>query len=305
MTMLRTVKQEKRTPQSYSVPVYRVSLVKENSVVMDEAIYRSAGQLAPVLSRYYDGLDREYFVVVMLNGKNRIIGFNTVSIGSLSQAIVEPREVFKPAIACSAMAVILSHNHPSGDPTPSREDITITDKLKTAGDILGIKVLDHVVMGDYGKYFSFTDEEGRKKATRETSEINERLKWRIERAEKAAAKGSATGAEIVLLAENKIKHIYRGDPTIKEIITRLEETILTLTPVSERKRGPVDVRTTALLWIEVARNIVNKMRLQQQSNKTSHDPLRCPPGCVPGMKLKVTAHRKNEWSHRKSLAKTI
>jgi DNA repair protein RadC len=99
---------------------------------------------------------REQFIVLLLDGKNRITRKVTVSEGSLSQSIVHPREVFVQAVRESAAAVIFVHNHPSGDPAPSREDREITRRLKEAGEILGIKVLDHVIIGD-GSYFSFTE----------------------------------------------------------------------------------------------------------------------------------------------------
>jgi DNA repair protein RadC len=78
-----------------------------------------------------------------------------VSVGSLNQSIVHPRELFKTALLSSAAAIILVHNHPSGDPTPSREDIEITRRLKEAGEILGVKLLDHIIVGS--SYLSFTE----------------------------------------------------------------------------------------------------------------------------------------------------
>lgn len=103
-------------------------------------------------------LDREHFVVLHLDGKNSIIAKETVSIGSLNQAIVHPREVFKAAVHNGSAALILIHNHPSGDPTPSPEDRGITQRLRAAGEIIGIKVLDHIVIGDRS-YHSFVEEE--------------------------------------------------------------------------------------------------------------------------------------------------
>jgi len=92
-------------------------------------------------------LDREEFGVLLLNTKNGLIKKCTVSRGSLNASIVEPREVFKDAIAASAASMILVHNHPSGDPTPSSEDIAITKRLVKAGELLNISVLDHVIIG--------------------------------------------------------------------------------------------------------------------------------------------------------------
>ncbi len=90
---------------------------------------------------------KEYFIALHLDGKNRILCVDVVSIGSLNQSIVHPREVFKTALISSAAAMILIHQHPSGDPTPSSEDLSITRRLKESGDLLGIKILDHVIIG--------------------------------------------------------------------------------------------------------------------------------------------------------------
>ena len=98
---------------------------------------------------------KEHFLALLLDGKNRIIKRVQISEGSLNQSIVHPREVFSPAVRESAAAIILVHNHPTGDPTPSREDIEITRRLKEAGDIMGVKVLDHIIIGD-GTFLSFT-----------------------------------------------------------------------------------------------------------------------------------------------------
>ena len=99
---------------------------------------------------------KEYFLTLLLDGKNRIIRRVQVSVGSLNQSIVHPREVFIPAVKESAAAIILVHNHPTGDPAPSSEDIAITRRLREAGDIMGIKVLDHIIIGD-GEFMSFVE----------------------------------------------------------------------------------------------------------------------------------------------------
>lgn len=93
---------------------------------------------------------REHFVVLLLNARHECVAIDTVSIGSLNASIVHPREVFKPALLGSAASVILLHNHPSGDPEPSEEDIAITKRLVEAGELLGIGVLDHVIVARRG-----------------------------------------------------------------------------------------------------------------------------------------------------------
>ena len=109
-----------------------------------------------LLAERFKRLDREEFIVILTDNKNKMLEFNVVSTGSLTASIVHPREVFKPAILTSAAGIILTHNHPSGDPAPSPEDVVITKRLKEVGDMMGIRVLDHVIVGD-NRYFSFSD----------------------------------------------------------------------------------------------------------------------------------------------------
>lgn len=99
---------------------------------------------------------KEHFLSMHLDSKNRIICVDLCSTGSLTASIVHPREVFKTALLSSAAAMIFLHNHPSGDPTPSREDIEITTRLKEAGELLGIRILDHIIVCE-DSYVSFTD----------------------------------------------------------------------------------------------------------------------------------------------------
>lgn len=96
---------------------------------------------------WYDP-DKEAFVTLLLNTRRRVLGHNLVSLGTLDSSLVAPREVFRPAITIAASAIILAHNHPSGDPEPSGADIRITRELVRAGQLLRIDVLDHVIIGD-------------------------------------------------------------------------------------------------------------------------------------------------------------
>lgn len=100
---------------------------------------------------------REHFKLLLMDVKGHVIGTEEISVGGLSSTSVHPREVFSPAIKKNAATIILVHNHPSGDPSPSREDIDITNRLKEVGELVGIKVLDHVVIGD-GRYVSLAGE---------------------------------------------------------------------------------------------------------------------------------------------------
>ncbi len=102
------------------------------------------------------GKKRETFWTILLDGKNRILRAEAISEGTLTSSLVHPRETFGPAVRESAASVIFVHNHPSGDPSPSREDRLLTRRLVSAGELLGIKVLDHIIVGD-GRYTSFAD----------------------------------------------------------------------------------------------------------------------------------------------------
>jgi DNA repair protein RadC len=131
------------------VPVYRVALVRESTSTAIEspsAAVRKSSDAAEVLRPLFAGLDREQFVVLML-AQHRPVGLNVVSLGSLTASLVHPREVFKPALLANSAAVIVAHNHPSGIPEPSSEDVEITRRLREAGELLGVRVLDSIILG--------------------------------------------------------------------------------------------------------------------------------------------------------------
>lgn len=132
--------------------IYRVQLVRETEAKRPNL--DGPNDAAKILRRYLEHEDREHFVTLMLDVKNRVIGIHTVSIGTLNASLVSPREVFKAAILCNAASVILAHNHPSGDLAPSPEDLHVTELLKSAGTLLDIEVLDHVIIGESGAFVS-------------------------------------------------------------------------------------------------------------------------------------------------------
>ncbi len=142
----------------YGVPRYRVTLVRENRAVPPSSPLTTSATAAAILRPLFAGLDREQFLVCGLDAKNGIIGVNLVAIGSLTLAIVHPREVFKPLILMNAAAWICAHNHPSGgDPTPSQEDRVLTSRLRQGAELLGISLLDHLILTDAHCY-SFADQ---------------------------------------------------------------------------------------------------------------------------------------------------
>ncbi len=122
-----------------------------------EEIIKSPASAAEVLMPRLRYLQQEKFCIVLLNTKNMLIAVEEVTTGGLNSSLVHPREVFKPAIRRSSAAIILAHNHPSGDPHPSREDIKVTHRLIEVGDLVGIKVLDHIIIGD-GRFLSLKQE---------------------------------------------------------------------------------------------------------------------------------------------------
>ena len=142
----------------YEIPVYRCQLVRETSLALAErVVLTNPAEAAKLLTEYLQGSDREHFVVILLDTKNRVIGLNTVSVGILDSSLVHPREVYKPAILSNAASILVAHNHPSGQPEPSAEDKRITERLHQAGKILGIDLIDHVILGDEGRFISLQD----------------------------------------------------------------------------------------------------------------------------------------------------
>ena len=119
-------------------------------------VIREPGDAFRFAMPHFLHVSKEHFAVLILNTKNHVIGLRDISIGSLTASIVHPREVFQEAIKNSAASIILLHNHPSGDPTPSKEDIAVTQRLVKAGTIMDIPVLDHVVIGDH-RYVSMKE----------------------------------------------------------------------------------------------------------------------------------------------------
>lgn len=149
----RAAGQPKLRPSEKYIPVYHIELVHERQIKIEPrpAIHNSDDVVA-ILRDEFSTADREKLICLMLNSKNVVIGMNLVSVGSLTASISHPREILKPAILCNSAAIILSHNHPSNDPSPSQDDIRLTERVNKACEILGIKLLDHVIIGDPDSY---------------------------------------------------------------------------------------------------------------------------------------------------------
>jgi DNA repair protein RadC len=153
---------DNRLKRSKFISIFRITLVKDRRVAFEQCQQlNNSQQSQPLIKKLIESQgqpDREQFCIILLNSKNEIIGLNIVSTGDLSSAKVHPREVLKPAILSNSAAMILCHNHPSGDLSPSPEDIAITARIVQASKIMGIQVHEHLIISmQDDTYYSFAD----------------------------------------------------------------------------------------------------------------------------------------------------
>ena len=146
----------KRIPAK-RVDIVSLKLVKESSVLYETRKISNPYDAYRLAKNFLKDSDREKFVVVCLDTKNQPVSIEVVSIGTVNSAMVHPREVFKIAILSNASKIICFHNHQSGNTDFSREDEVITKRLQQCGEILGIELVDHIVIRDDDKYFSFKE----------------------------------------------------------------------------------------------------------------------------------------------------
>ena len=130
------------------INIVSIKMVKESSFLYQTRQILSPSDAYEMIKEQLEGLDREQFIIACLNTKNEPTNITVVSVGTLNKAIVHPREVFKTAILSNAASIMAFHNHPSGETTPSQQDIQLTNRLYEAGELLGIKLLDHLIIGD-------------------------------------------------------------------------------------------------------------------------------------------------------------
>ncbi len=136
-------------PAKASLLLAMVELSRRLSVRKSESHTISAPEhVRDLLNDRFRFEEKERFFSIILNTKNKVLGIEEISVGSLNSSIVHPREVYKTAVRKSAASIIVAHNHPSGDPAPSREDVEVTRRLCEAGRLLGVELLDHVIFGD-------------------------------------------------------------------------------------------------------------------------------------------------------------
>ncbi|WP_423229880.1 JAB domain-containing protein [Desnuesiella massiliensis] len=139
------------------INIVSIKMVREGSILYDVRKINSPSDAANLGRLFIEDSDREQLIACCLDVKNQPISINVVSIGSLNSSIVHPREVFKVAILSNAASIIIFHNHPSGDTCPSPEDISITNRLKESGKLIGIDLLDHIIIGSENSYCSLKE----------------------------------------------------------------------------------------------------------------------------------------------------
>ena len=132
------------------VPVVRLALVREGGASYVGEPIRSAADEAALLTPHLQDASREVVLALLLDIRHRPVGLHVVSIGSVNSSMLPPAEVLKAALLANASAVIVAHNHPSGDAEPSPEDLTVTTRLREAGQLIGIELLDHLIVGAEG-----------------------------------------------------------------------------------------------------------------------------------------------------------
>ena len=154
---MKEVKAENTKCLVFEAPIYQVYLVRKGRVTTNSRTVSSPEDAFQILRDYLKGADREHFVGLFLDSANHLIGISTISVGILNSSLVHPREVFKLAYMMNAASVIVSHNHPSGNSEPSREDISMTKQLVEAGRILGIPLNDHLIITEQSGYVSFAE----------------------------------------------------------------------------------------------------------------------------------------------------
>ena len=150
------ISEEKNNKPLKTINIVSIKMIRESSILYNIRKICEPRDIVDLGKKFLDELDSEELIVACLNAKNEVNSVNVVSVGSLSSSIVHPREVFKTAILSNAASIVMIHNHPSGDVTPSKEDKEITLRIKESGTILEICLLNQIIIGD-DKYYSFKE----------------------------------------------------------------------------------------------------------------------------------------------------
>ncbi|MGG3887339.1 JAB domain-containing protein [Brevibacillus panacihumi] len=152
-----TMKTETGQSPAKRVNIVSLKMVRESSLLYPQRRIRMAKDAEGLFRKFLQENDREQFLLLCLNTKNEPTAIHTVSVGSLDASIVHPRETFKIAILSISASIIVAHSHPSGDPTPSQQDLAVTKRLREAGELMGITLLDHIIVGSEGAFVSLKE----------------------------------------------------------------------------------------------------------------------------------------------------
>ena len=154
------------TPTAGSDPImktvtrYRIALVREEETTYGDLSLTRPDAVAQFLNRVLTDRPQEHMIAVYLDTRNRLIGWTIAHIGTINRAAVEPRTIFQIALALNAAGLILGHNHPSGDPSPSAEDLAFTRRIAQVGDLLGVGLVDHIILGELDRWISLKQRGG-------------------------------------------------------------------------------------------------------------------------------------------------
>ena len=152
------MKKDKTETPAKRIQILSLKLVREGSILYQTRRISSPKDAVGIGQQFLEDADREQVIVCCLDTKNQPLSISVVSMGILNSSLIHPREIFKTAILTNAASLILYHNHPSGETEPSTEDINITMRIKEAGDLIGIELIDHIIIGSEGRYLSLKEE---------------------------------------------------------------------------------------------------------------------------------------------------
>ncbi|KAF5090570.1 hypothetical protein DSECCO2_16360 [anaerobic digester metagenome] len=151
------MKKDKTETPAKRIQILSLKLIREGSILYKTRRISSPKDAVGIGQQFLEDADREQVIVCCLDTKNQPLSISVVSMGILNSSLIHPREIFKTAILTNAASIMLFHNHPSGDPEPSNEDLSITQRIKEAGVLMGIELLDHIIIGTEGRYCSLKE----------------------------------------------------------------------------------------------------------------------------------------------------
>ena len=139
------------------IPIIRLNVVKDREIEYGSRKMSAPDAAVACIWPLLEGADREYVIACGVDTKNKPVYIERVAIGSADTCVLSAHELFKAALLCNATGIFLFHNHPSGEPAPSQEDKDMTTRLRLSGELVGVRLVDHIIIGDSGSYFSFKE----------------------------------------------------------------------------------------------------------------------------------------------------